>query len=236
MLNVEDEISRFRSTLRLRDMPADLIDGVCDEIRDKIRVESYDVLESAIQEAHEAGEDYRLEDFVYQLRAVRIGDYYKITTDSGKTNFSTPPFPMLPRLLKNAKIAKDGSRYKVIPIANKGAPGLTTEKAMGDLNRARHEMKTIRGHKKRDPSDRGETFIDLYGKQRSRHKDDIQKSHVNAGVNFRTVSSKQDPNKQWVHPGKSGDMTDTLKRINDGLQQQIQDIIHEVITTYERAL
>jgi len=236
MLTISDEINRLRNLYAMKGVPDDFINGISEEIDQTIRSEIYDVLDFAMQRAHEAGEDYRLEDFMNELTAVRIGDSYNITTDSGKTDFSTPPFPMLPKLLKNAKIAKDGSRYKVIPLSGKGTPGLTTQKAMGDLNRARHEMKELRGHKKRDPSDKGETFIGMYGKQRSKHKDDIQKNHVYSNTQFRTVTSKQDANTQWVHPGKSGDMSDILKEINNDLQQQVQDIIQSVITQYEKAI
>ena len=200
----------------------------------KLRI--MDALESAMQQAEEKGEDYRIEDFIDELVAVKIGDSFKITTDSGNTDFSTPPFPMLPKLLKNAKIAQDGSQYKVIPLKQKGTVGLTTESALGDLNRARREMRSVRGHKNRDPSDKGETFMDMYTKQRSTHKTAKQRQAVHSRVDFRTVSSKQDPNTSWVHPGKNANMGDTLRKINDELQQEVHEIIQSIVEEYERIL
>ena len=237
MLNVTDEVNNLKLTLSMDGVPFYIIDGIEKEVRREIATRTYDALDDAIQKAQEAGEDYRAEDFINELTAVKIGDSFRIGTDSGKTDFSTPPFPMLPKLLKNAKIAKDGSRYKVIPMVKKGTIGLTTESAMGDLNRARADMKSMRGHKKLDPTDRGESFIGLYNKQRSSGRTTAEKKHTGKGaVDFRTASSKQDANTQWVHPGRNADMTDTLESINNSLFDEVQFIIKDVISRYKEAI
>jgi len=236
MLNVTDEINRLKLKLSMDRVPYDIISGVESEIRQEIAERTYEALDSAMQRAHEVGEEYKIDKFLGELTAVKVGDGFTITTDSGDTNFSTAPFPMLPKLLKNAKVAKDGSTYKVIPMVKKGTAGLTTEKTMGDLNRARQDMKSLRGHKRLDSSSRGDTFIDMYNKQRSTYKSHYQKKELSGKVDFRTASSKQDANTQWVHPGRNADMTDTLKTINDDLYDQVQDIIRDVIFKYEGAL
>ncbi|CAN5950523.1 unnamed protein product [Sphagnum jensenii] len=45
----------------------------------------------------------------------------EVRTESGNLEFTEPPFPMLDRLLQNAKPIKDGSGvYKVIPVGSTG--------------------------------------------------------------------------------------------------------------------
>ena len=233
MLNVTDEINNLKLTLSMNRVPRDVIEKVETEARLEIAIRTYGALDDAMQMAQEAGEDYRAEDFVKQITAIKIGDGFRIGTDSGNTDFSTAPFPMLPKLLKSAKVAKDGSRYKVIPMVKKGTIGLTTERAMGDLNRAREEMRSMKGSKKLDPSDRGESFISMYNKQRSSGRTIAEKKHEGKGaVDFRTASSKQDANIKWVHPGNNADMTGTLRKINDDLFNEVQFIIKDVIGKY----
>jgi len=144
-----------------------------------------------------------VDDFVQQLRATRFGSDYKIVTNSGQTDFTVPPFPMLPKLLKNAKVAKDGSLYKVIPVKQnpKKKRAITTVDIMRQINESRRASKEA---KKAEKDSSGE-------------------------VNFRTASSKQDANTKWVHPGKEGDMTQKLRDINARMGLAIDRIIQDTI-------
>ena len=223
MLVAENEISRLKALMHSKGLPIDFIDGTCKEIEISIKTEVYTALESAMLRAYEAGEEYKADRFIEELTAVRIGDSFRVTTDSGITDFSTRQRQMLPNLLKNAKIAKDGSRYKVIPI---GVKKNTTDGMAREMNAAKMKMKEIRDQfGAKDENVSGQL------------KDSREKISINPSVpSFRTATSKQDAGTRWVYPARNKDMTPILREINDTLFNEIQNIIENVIANYERNL
>ena len=173
-----------------------------------------------------------------------MGPSFEITTDSGRTDFSEPPFPMLPRLLKNAKVAKDGSLYKVIPIKNKTDNkriSVTTEAAYENINNARRIAKEQRdverevgqGFGTTDALKGMDTFAAMQSINRSRQKQPKQGQIDGPTINFRTASSKQDPNKSWVHPGKNRDVSGPLREINMNMHDNIDRVIEDIIRRHE---
>ncbi len=202
MLDMAVELDKFRQDMRLRGRPEDIISVVVEAAQTEI-VQAVDAaINSHMDEARAEGLAKGVDDFVDQLRATRLGTSYNITTDSGQTDFTVPPFPMLPKLLKNAKVAKDGSLYKVIPVKQKPKKqARTTVEIMQQMNESRRISKEEKRAKK-----------DSSGE-----------------VNFRTASSKQDASTKWVHPGKEGDMTQKLRDINARLGLVIDRIIQDTI-------
>ena len=196
------ELDKFRQDMRLRGRPENIISVIVDEVKKEIVQQVDTIVDTHMDEAKSEGIAKGVDDFVQQLRATRFGSDYKIVTDSGQTDFTVPPFPMLPKLLKNAKVAKDGSLYKVIPVKQKKRKkSVSTVDIMRQINETRRADKQA---KEAEKNSAGE-------------------------VNFRTASSKQDMNKQWVHPGKEGDMTQKLRDINARMGLAIDRIIEETI-------
>jgi len=116
MLDMAVELDKFRQEMRLRGRPDDIINIIIRETKKEIISSVDQIVGTHMDEARAEGIAKGVDDFVQQLRATRFGSDYSIVTDSGQTDFTVPPFPMLPKLLKNAKQAKDGSLYKVIPV------------------------------------------------------------------------------------------------------------------------
>ena len=230
MLTVDGELSRLKLTMSMSGIPHDMANEVEREARLEITKRIYTALDGAMQRAQAAGEESRSEDFIEQLTAVKIGDGFRVMTDSGKTDFSSQPFPMLPSLLKNGKIAKDGSVYKVIPIAKK-SKSVTTANAAKSMNRARREMR----NEINNLNDGNTSHLDNMINRRNKVDKQRSKRSV-SDINFRTVSSKQDASNKWIHPGHKADMTNVLREINDELFQEVQLIIREVISKYEGVL
>lgn len=243
MLDANAEIARLRQRLRYKNLSESAIDEICDEAAAEISDTTSDILADAMNEAVNAGGDAMSIDFIDQIRAVRMGPSFQVTTDSGRTDFSEAPFPMLPGLLKNAKVAKDGSLYKVIPIKQKSGSGnnqqvgKTTEAAMQDINNARKAAKVARGQENRTVSSpdsmKGmDTVAAMQQMNKFRHTQVKEKTREPT-INFRTASSKQDPNTQWVHPGRKVDMSGALNDINANLQDNIDRAIDEIIKRIE---
>jgi hypothetical protein len=239
MIDANSEISRLRQSLRFKNLSETIIDSICDDVAAEISDITTDLLASAMSEAVEAGQST---EFVEDIKSIRSGSTFNIVTQSGKTDYSEAPFPMLPKMLQNAKIAKDGSLYKVIPLKQKtDAPGRTqifSEQALRDIENARKMAKSNRTNDNRGSSSPNamkgmDTMSAMQVISKSRQKTEKTSSANVQQVNFRTVSSKQDPNTQWMHPGKKEDMGPTLRNINANLHDAIDSAIMEVIRKFE---
>jgi len=200
----------------------------------------------AASQAAEAGMSMGAEKFVEQIQIIDVGGIFKVATSSGKTDFSLPPFPMLPRLLKNAKVAKDGSLYRVIPVGSKSASrkrNLTTlsdvqqdinKQHVVDLETRKQILKEARSISLTGGSS---AFSGLQKAQQllSRNRQTAKKAEAPAAghTTFRTASSKQDPNQKWVLPEKKLNMRVILDDINRQLEVEIQHMVQDVVNSYE---
>jgi len=244
MLDANAEIQRLRQRLRIKNLSDSVIDEICDDAAREISAATSDILADAMNAAVNLGGDVGSEELIDELRAVRTGPSFEITTDSGRTDFSEPPFPMLPKLLKNAKTAKDGSLYKVIPIKQKTknkSIGVTTEAAIQNVNNARHiakeqrdaERETNRRTLSPDVMGGVDTFSALQSINTARQKQSNIGQQNGPVINFRTASSKQDPSTQWVMPGKDRDVTAPLREINMRMHDDIDRVIENIIRMHE---
>jgi hypothetical protein len=57
----------------------------------------------------------------------------------------------------------------------------------------------------------------------------------NSKGKFRTATSKQNANTQWVQPAKDKDFTDTVQSINKELSSSLEDVIRGIIQEYEES-
>ena len=242
MIDPNSEIDRLRQRLRFKNLPETIIDEICDEAARDISRTTSDLLADAMNEAVNAGGDIGSTDFLDEIRAVRSGNSYDVTTDSGRTDFSEAPFPMLPSLLKNAKVAKDGSLYKVIPMRRKGIQqnsAKTTEAAYAKIESARRQAKEERGETNRgisspDSMKGMDTIAAMQAMSKSRQKTPkIREKSTEPAIDFRVASSKQDAASKWVHPGRKIDMSSALANINADLHDSIDRAIEEIIRSHE---
>lgn len=247
MFDPKMELDNLRMRLLIRSENPKVVEEIMANAEREVSEVISDEVQSSLQRAIEAGAEVKSDDFVTELRAMMIGHSFQITTDSGRMDFSEPPFPMLPRLLKNAKTAKDGSRYKVIPIKKKAQPvskeaegNKTAMEAMKALDEARR--KTAQGAQARKHGERlgslgileqASQLSSFYKYNAPREKTEERPVQTpGTTVDFKTVSSKQDPATQWVHPGRKIDMGETLRLINFELEQRISERVMEVIRKY----
>ena len=240
MINPKFEIERLRNTLKWKGLD----DREATEVSNLAAADMAEAISeltlNAMAEAISLGEQLGIQDFADQIRAVNTGNTVAILTDSGQTNFSWPAIEMLPHLLKNAKIAKDGSRYKVIPIKPKVSVGMSSADAAIDVQRAqgiaRDALKNKGAINGNDPLQTPNLFSGIaQAKEFIANKKKIKEQHSERSGNpvYRTASDKQDPATKWVIPAKDRDLTMLLTDINRQLELNIQSTVKDIVKQYE---
>ena len=238
MIDPKFELERLRQTLQIKGYASEYIDDAYREAAREISDAINDSIAYALNQATEAGMAVDADEFVSELRMEYIGNMFEIGTDSGRTDFSEPPFPMIPSLLRNAKVSKEGVLYKVIPVGGKSS---TSSNAITSLVDAQQKIASSRlqadAGNAGDPISSGLHFSGAFAAQKATSRNKIIKSKIKEksaqGVKFRTVTSKQDPTTQWVQPAKDKDMTSTLESINVQLKRDIEDSVMGIIQGYE---
>ena len=241
MINVEFELDRLKEDLRWKGYDWNDIDYVIELARNDINAAVEEILDNAMLEAAQIGEAIGADKFVEELQVMRDASSYRLGTSSGKTDFSEPPFPMLPKILKTAKVAKDGTRYQNIPIKEKTSAGTTNifdmrARANEERRQKVQQRKLERDNARRTGSFRGTMEITGFSKAKSfleSRRQAINTAEQGTGaVRFRTATDKQNPQTQWVHPGKKMDMTGALIDINDRIDQDIENATLDIIDQY----
>jgi len=209
MANIPFELERLRVTLRNKGFSARAIETIVDKASKEIS-EAFAVHGGyAMQQAIEAGVAQRSPEFINEL--ILNPNNMELRTESGNMEFTEPPYPMLSRLLQNAKPIKDGSGvYKVIPV---GAPSTDRPKVSTNIYDA---MKKLN-------AERAETARKQYSA--------IVPSGSRA-TEFRTATSKQDANTKWVIPAKTKDFSGDMKAINKELENSMEETIRDILQSY----
>lgn len=209
MVNLFFELEKLRSTLRNKGLSETTVDQIVKKAETEIYTVYSQKMGEAMDRAVEVGVQKESVDFINELRP-RPGAF-ELTTDSGNMNFSTPPIPMLPWLLKNAKPMKDGSGvYKVIPV---GGEGRKKPSMVGNIFDAQKAI----------AAERAETAKEQYRKITPK----------DSKATFRTATSKQNPHEKWVIPPKDKDFTEDLRGINEELKQSLGEAVLQIIREYE---
>jgi len=193
--------------LNAKGLDREIVDALVDKAQYEIESEMQERMEAAMDQAIQAGVQKQSAEFINDLRP--MPGAFQLETASHNTDFSDPPFPMLDRLLANAKPMADGSGvYKVIPVGeSKNKPLIANN---------------IFDAQKQIAAERHEAAIAQYNK--------VKPSGSKA--NFRTATSKQNRASQWVIPAKEKDFTQDLSDINGALEDQSREIIERVIVSY----
>lgn len=242
MINPQFELERLRMTLRARGFSESYIEAVLMNASRDISEAISDALAASVDEAAQAGMEMDASEFVSELKTVVQDNSYYITTDSGNLDFSEPPFPMMSSLLKNPKVAKDGSLYKVIPMEDKPRSQKEKFNSLIDIqqvinNSRQTAAETGAQNGPKDINAGAMQFSGTFAARKAAQRDSLLTKATRAktgkqGIKFRTVSSKQDPATQWVQPAKNRDMTPTVNDINMRLRETIENIVVSIVQRY----
>lgn len=249
MINLDTELERLRRSLDIKGLDFDDVEQIVGLAKQDVDNTIDQLVADAIQQATLIGVSKDALDFIAELEVKDYGGQIQIGTMSGKTDFSLPPYPNLNNLLKNAKVAEDGSRYKVIPIGKKSertySPGNMSDLAL--LQQQMNEQRQIERDARKSMLDdaRKATFTGqsaniLSGLAKAREILQQKKSEEqrvereSEPQDYRTASSKQDPTTDWVLPEVERDMTGALNEINKQLESNINHAVASIINEYER--
>lgn len=209
MPNILFELDKLRVTLENKGLDSTAIEGIIRNARNEIRDAFIYQGDAAMELAIEKGVEKRSDDFINELRLNAVN--MELTTDSGNMDFSTPPYPNLPNLLRGAKPIKDGSGvYKIIPIGKPGnRPSISSNiyDAQKQIMAERYEAANIASKAVKPKGSKG-------------------------GQAFRTATSKQNANSQWVMPAQNKDFSEDVKNLNTELDKTMDDIISGIIQSY----
>lgn len=219
----------LKSKLQSLGLSSSEASSMIEEAASEIQQVAYSIVEKAVYEAEDYASSIGAEEFLAQIKLDANSGYIEISTDSGRTDFSQPPLPMLPWLLSNAKTSKDGSRYKVIPVGgtnSKPKPSPQARDIASGLSAMASERASV--------SNMAETMAEAFGLNASASITETQRPTVaTEKPEFRTASSKQDASRQWVMPAKDLDMTGTLMTLNATIRSEIDKACDEIINKYE---
>jgi hypothetical protein len=201
--------------LRNQGISEEAIRDICSRAKNDIDLAIADIVESRTQDAINIGEYLGIDNIRDSIVMERIEDYQQITTSNGTADFSTPPFPMMPKLLKEAYTAKDGSSYKRIPIAARGQSEkrdayISIFEAQQALDK--NNTDTLKQRRQEWLSKKNET------RMASLH-------------NIKTISSKQGSS-SWKHPGVNRDMTKIMHDINMHIMDDIRRSVDDIVRRY----
>jgi hypothetical protein len=207
MPNLLFELDKLRSTLRSKGLDHSTVEIIVDKASGDITRAIRERADDAMRSAIESGVDKESADFINELKLDT--SLMQLVTESGNMNFPEPPRPMLPQLLKNAKAMKDGTGvYKVIPVGS----------SSGNKPRV---SSNIYDSWKQVNAERAENAKRQYSRVAPRES------------KFRTASSKQNAQTQWVKPGKENNFSEEMTSINKDLEASIESIIQDIIRSYE---
>lgn len=211
MASIFLELEKLRSILMAKGYSGDQLETLINKAEQEINQRLREKLDAALENAVQSGIQKDSTDFINEVRP--RPDAFMLETESGNTDFSEPPMPTLDRLLsRGAKPIKDGSGiYKVIPVGGQS----TAKKSQIHSN--------IFDAQKAVMAERYENAAAQYNKIAPK----------SSAVKFRTATSKQNKQTQWVQPAKEKDFTDELAQLNMMLQEEHDSIILEVIRSYE---
>jgi hypothetical protein len=208
MFNVHLELEKLRHTLRAKGLDDDTVSKIVRKAETEINLALRDQMDNAMDLAVQSGVQKRSPEFINDLRP--RPDAFELTTESSITDFSDPPYPMLDRLLASgAKPMADGSGvYKIIPVGgnNKPRPPIYTN---------------IFDAQKAIMAERHESAAKQYAKVAPRES------------KFRTATSKQSRATAWVQPATQKDFTEDLSAINTLLSDAHDNIVNDIIRSYE---
>lgn len=237
MINPDFELNRLRWSLHNKQWLPEEVDQIIDTATQEIDNIILDVISNASADAISYAETIGAEEFIADIDIVQEGSLYFVRTRSGKTDYSIPRIENLPNLLRNGKMSKDGSIYKVIPMRDKVAKNLTSSFQMqlqqqSQIDAARD---TIVEANKNNRSIRANTMADQFRQNLAKTIGSRKKDDVRGPVSsFRTVSSKQDPKSDWVIPEKERDMTQYLLELNDRIKDSVEGAVITIINFYQQ--
>lgn len=231
MINSETELDRLRQTLLVKGLDEEVVFEIVQQAATEIHSALIDIAYDALVEVEQLAITSKSSKFATDIQLNISPNDISIDTASGRHDFSEPARQMLPSLLKSPKIAKDGSLYKRIPMKVKSiSPGglIEAHRALNEINAAkRAALKDQAARSGELPTTQVSAGLDMAHFQGNR------KNSQTTEIKFKTASSKQSPDVNWVQPAKDLDFGLTLHNANSDIDSRVALTVADIISKYE---
>jgi hypothetical protein len=238
------EVDRLKHTLRMAGLSMDEINEIGNLAMQDIDNTVFDIVEQYLNQTRDIVMSLGGAELADEIRSMKRGPQFIITTESGVTDFSTPPFPMLPALLKNPDISSKGEMFKVIPLTKQHKPKMTSifdvyrdrnaeqRQAMLDRKAKWDDVRTADAISRKSLHFSGLAQAKRYlAKRQMANKEDHNMNSKEPAV-FKTAHSKQDPNLDWVLPAQDLNITNILNDVNSKLEDDVDRAIVSIVNEY----
>ena len=225
---MEIKIQQLKYRLSSAGVDSGEIDYIVSAIMERAQAKLANALEAGVSLAVDEAQRMKAKGFLGDIAVRPSNNGFEITTDSGRQDYSTPPFPMLDKLLAKGKTAKDGSTYRVIPV---GGKSIRPDEKQKDIRSGVHEASLVKS--KQSLTDMTVGMAMAFGAG-ARPQQVRQESITATGqVTFRTASSKQNSGSQWVIPARQADMSAAISNINYMMTEDIDRAVESSIAESE---
>ncbi len=220
---ISDRLRELRLFLSTANVPQEEAEILMREAQAEIDSAVRSIVADAVEEAKGVAEGMEAWEFLDQITLNANSGDLQIGTESGNLDFSTPPTPMLPWLLKNAKTSKTGHQYARIPIGKSKGESVPVKDVSAGADAIRKKSSMV---------DSTLEIAQAFGVSASKMQRKIK--DPSPAVAFVTAGSWQDADTMWKKPGKDKDMRSDIDGLNERIRQQIQSVCDEVISRYRR--
>ena len=218
---ISDYLNRLKNDLVSGGYSNNEIEDIIRDATQEIDSETRSLVADALSQAENAADSMRATEFLDQINLNTSSGYIEISTDSGQLDFSTPPVPMLPWLLKGAKTSKAGNQYRVVPIGKSEGYSVSTK----DVNSGIASVKN------------GQSMADVtmaIAKDFGLSSNKIQRKlkDPSPASAFRTASTSQEGTGAWMKKATEKDMRPAIDDINHQLRSKIEEVCVNVTNRY----
>lgn len=221
-----DKIEQLRFRLISAGVDTATTDDIVQTALSRIRDRVANSIDAGVNLAVETSSNIKAKGFEKDIKISYNHRGLEIESAKGSLDYSSPPFPMLDRLLAKGKTAKDGSIYRVIPVGSKTSSLEVSVDTSEALQQARD---TTPKRSLTDMSRQVATAFNTGVKVVAKDK----KVTSTSQPNFKTASSKQDRSTQWVIPARQADLTPAVTEINAMMAGDMDKAVDDVLSDME---
>jgi hypothetical protein len=218
---ISDYLNRLKGDLVSGGYSNNEVDDILREAAQEIDSETRGLVADAISQAEDAANSINATEFLDQINLNTSSGFIEISTDSGQLDFSTPPTPMLPWLLKGAKTSKSGNQYRVIPIGKSDGYSVTTKDVSAGITSVKNGASI---------ADTAIAIAKDFGLSSSKIQRKIK--DPSPATAFRTASTSQEGTGAWVKKATEKDMRPAIDDINHQLRSKIEEVCITVTNRY----
>ena len=235
MYDSHPSVNRLRVELISSGFTSSETDEIIKGLNHEIAAQVEDLVIDAIEDAMNIASNIGAEEFIEDVMVDMLGYNYRLTTQSGKTDYSTPPIDMKSHLLEKAKVSKTGKRYRQIPLQDNNPVNdlfdIQAKQAFEQVSERRKKAAARKiGSEVFSEGDIAKTANEMVD-ARKRFYEMKEAKKLRGETKIRTVSDDS-PEDSWIIPARDLDMTMSLNEINRQLAASTDMVIRNTVNFY----